>query len=72
MPSLNILNYKIMAKSQIKVSVRNISNDHVHFERILTVDDSVMFPYSQIVDALGVLYDGMSVKVVVEKAAYNS
>ena len=72
MPSLNILNYKIMAKSQIKVAVCNISNDHVHFERILTVDDSVTFPYSQIIDALGVLYDGMSVKVVVEKAAYNS
>ena len=55
-------------KTQIKVSVRNITNDHVHFERILDSDGSVDIPYSSIVNTLLYLYSGLNVKVVIEQA----
>lgn len=54
-------------KTQIKVSVLNISNDHVHFERILTLDDSVSVPYNSIVNTLLYLFNGLNIKVVIEQ-----
>lgn len=54
-------------KTQIKVSVQNISNDHVHFERILTLDDSVAVPYNSIVNTLLYLFNGLNIKVVIEQ-----
>lgn len=54
-------------KTQIKVSVQNISNDHTHFERILTLDDSVMVPYNNIVNTLLYLFNGLNIKVVIEQ-----
>ena len=57
-----------MCKQQVKVCVQNISNDKVHFERILDTDSSVVFPYDKLIDSLLFLYQGLNVKVVIEKA----
>lgn len=65
-----IKRYKIMCKQQVRISVKNISNDHVHFERVLDTDSSVKFPYDELVDSLLFLYQGLNVKVVIEKAVH--
>lgn len=55
-------------KRQILISVKNISNDTVHLKRCIDVDDSIVVPYSKIVDTLLFLYNGLNVKVVIEQA----
>lgn len=57
-------------KCQVRVSVQNIANNHVHFQRVLDADDSVLIPYDKIIDTLLFLYQGLKVKVVVEKDIY--
>lgn len=57
-------------KRQLRVSVQNISNDHVHFERCIDSDESIKVPYDSLVSSLMWLYQGMNVKVVIETATY--
>lgn len=57
-----------MCKLCIKVCVRNITNEHTHFERVINYDDNVVVPYDSIVKTLLWLYQGQNVKVVIESA----
>lgn len=54
-------------KTQIKISVQNVSNNHVHFERIIEQDTSISIPYDNLISSLLFLYDGLNVKVVIEQ-----
>lgn len=53
----------------IKVSVQNVSNDHVHFERVLDVHQDIKIPYENLVSSLLWLYSGLNVKVVIEQTS---
>lgn len=55
-------------KKQVRVSVQNITNEHVHFERLVDIDGSIATPYDTIVSSLLWLYNGLNVKVVIETA----
>lgn len=57
-------------KKQLRVSVQNISNEHVHFERCIDSDDAIKVPYDSLVNSLLWLFQGMNVKVVIETASY--
>lgn len=47
----------------IEITVQNVSNDHVHFKRLLSESDAVQVPYSSIISTLLYLYKGLDVKV---------
>lgn len=51
---------------EIIVSVKNKSNNHVHFKRTVDVNDSVSFDYNAIVRSLLSLYNGLDVMVCFE------
>lgn len=57
-------------KKQLRVSVQNVSNEHIHFERVLDSDSNIVIPYDNIVTSLLWLYQGLNVKVVIETASY--
>lgn len=57
-------------KKQIRISVQNVSNEHVHFERLVDCDGSINVPYDNIISSLLWLYNGLNVKVVIETANY--
>lgn len=55
-------------KRQIRISVANISNEHVHFERCIDTDSNIVIPYDDIVNTLLFLFRPLNVKVVIETA----
>lgn len=55
-------------KTQVRISVKNIQNEHTHFERVLEIEDSLVVPYDRLMSALLYLYQGLNVKVVIEQA----
>ena len=57
-------------KKQLRVSVQNVSNEHVHFERCIDLDPNLVVPYDSLVSSLLWLYSGLNVKVVIETANY--
>lgn len=57
-------------KKQLRVSVQNVSSDHVHFERCIDCDGSLSVPYDSLVNSLLWLFSGLNVKVVIETANY--
>ena len=57
-------------KKQLRVSVQNVSNEHVHFERCVDCDDSLQVPYENLVSSLLWLFNGLNVKVVIETTNY--
>lgn len=56
---------------EIIVSVKNKTNDHVHFKRCLNVDTSLKFDYNGITTALLTLYTGCDVMVCFEVKPYD-
>lgn len=46
-----------------KIEVQNVANDHVHFARLITLPDSIEFPYEKIVESLLFLYRGLDVLI---------
>lgn len=51
---------------EIIVSVKNKTNEHVHFKRSLEVNGSTVFDYNAIVRSLLTLYQGLNVMVCFE------
>lgn len=51
---------------EIIVSVKNKTNEHVHFKRNLEVNGSTVFDYNAIVRSLLTLYQGLNVMVCFE------
>ena len=54
------------------VSVRNISNNRVHFERVIDLPSSVQFPYEKVNSSLLFLFNGLDVSVDVSCHSFNS
>lgn len=55
---------------QLRVSVKNISNEHCHFERCIDLNESLEIPYKEITKSLEYLFQGLNVKIVFESSLF--